>query len=72
MNKMADAVDFIIVSGGKTYELTWHVLDRPIFYMGLDWEARIHERMCTYQVNGKRGWGISEWMYRWVIAAGNY
>ena len=42
------------------------VLDRPKFYMGYEWEARIHERMVMYDVNGVKGWGISEWDYRSV------
>ena len=50
--------------GGKTYHLEGHVLDRPIFYMGYEWEAEIKERMCTFKVNGVPGWGISEWDYR--------
>ena len=47
------------------YNLKCTVVDAPIFYMGCEWEARIHERMCTFTVNGVNGWGISEWDYRY-------
>lgn len=40
------------------------VEEAPIFYIGWEWEARIHERMCKFTVNGVPGWGISEFMYR--------
>ena len=40
------------------------VVDEPVFYIGWEWEAKIHERMCTFVVNGVPGWGISEFMYR--------
>lgn len=55
---------FHFVAGGEKYSVNCHLLEEPIFYMGFEWEARIHERMCTFTVNGKHGWGISEWDYR--------
>ena len=42
------------------------MLDCPIFYMGVEWDAKIYERFCQYSVNGVKGCGISEWDYRWV------
>jgi len=48
----------------NTYNLKGHVIESPIFYIGENWEARIHERMCKFTVNGVPGWGISEWNYR--------
>lgn len=61
-----DPTNFVInfTAGNTKYHLEGLVLDRPIFYMGWDWESRIHERMCTYKVNNVPGWGISEWCYR--------
>lgn len=50
--------------GDTRYHVKGHVLESPIFYMGLNWEARIHERFCTFNVNGVYGWGVSEWDYR--------
>ena len=32
--------------------------------MGWEWEARILERFCSYEVDGVPGWGVSEWHYR--------
>ena len=55
---------FIFNVGSKLYDLKCTVIDAPIFYMGYEWEARIHERMCTFTVNGMNGWGVSEWDYR--------
>ncbi len=55
---------FNFKAGSKVYHLEGHVLDSPVFYMGYEWEARIHERMCRFTVNGMEGWGISEWDYR--------
>lgn len=52
------------VAGNKQYHLVCEVIQCPIFYMGKDWDAKIHERFCNYTVNGVKGWGISEWDYR--------
>ncbi|BFZ09953.1 hypothetical protein BsWGS_12992 [Bradybaena similaris] len=51
-------------AGNKQYHLVCEVIQCPIFYMGKDWDAKIHERFCNYTVNGVKGWGISEWDYR--------
>jgi len=56
--------EFSFHAGGERFHVKCYVLDAPIFYMGLNWEARIHERMCVFDVNGIKGWGISEWDYR--------
>ena len=32
--------------------------------MGWEWEARIIERFCRYEVDGAQGWGVSEWHFR--------
>merc|ERR1712241_1219459 len=46
-----------------TYHVKGHVLQSRTFYMGLDWDARVVERFCTFEVNGLKGWGVSEWEY---------
>ncbi|XP_078455460.1 uncharacterized protein LOC144721590 [Lampetra planeri] len=51
-------------AGGKLYNVQCLVQDVSEFYIGFEWEARIVERLCLFIVNGKRGWGISEWHYR--------
>ncbi|RUS86660.1 hypothetical protein EGW08_005534 [Elysia chlorotica] len=52
------------VAGGKQYTVKCSRTDKVYFYMGKDWDAKIHERVCNYSVNGVKGWGISEWDYR--------
>jgi hypothetical protein len=49
------------------YEVECEVLHRPYFYIGEGGrrDAIILEQMCRYKVNGKRGWGLSEWQYRY-------
>jgi len=51
---------------GTRYQVECEVLARPEFYMGEDGrrDALILEQMCRYKVNGKEGWGFSEWQYR--------
>ena len=40
------------------------VLDSVEVFMGWEWESRIIERFCKYEVDGVPGWGVSEWQYR--------
>lgn len=40
------------------------VTDTAEFYLGNDWEARIVEKLCRYNVNGVEGWGATEWQYK--------
>jgi len=51
-------------AGGQTYAVECKVIESPELYMGQEWEARVIERMCTYRVNDKEGWGFAEWEYR--------
>lgn len=57
-------VSFKFMAGRKEYNVTCTVQEAPIFYIGEGRDAKIHERMCTYDINGLPGWGISEWDYR--------
>lgn len=52
------------VTANRRWSVQVNVEESPIFYIGWEWEAEIHERMCRFQVNGIPGWGISEFMYR--------
>lgn len=52
------------IAGGKTYSMKCTVVDYARFFIGDGKDARIFERFCDYEVNGQRGWGISEWDYR--------
>ncbi|XP_022918645.2 uncharacterized protein [Onthophagus taurus] len=55
---------FSIYAGHKSYVIKVHVKESPHFYISKDWEAKLFERLCTFKVNGLKGWGGSEWMYR--------
>ncbi|GFR86480.1 hypothetical protein ElyMa_006053600 [Elysia marginata] len=52
------------VAGGKNYTMKCSRVEVFYFYMGKDWDSKVHERVCNYTVNGVKGWGISEWDYR--------
>eukprot|EP00105_Crassostrea_gigas_P043190 XP_019927338.1 PREDICTED: uncharacterized protein LOC105339207 isoform X2 [Crassostrea gigas] len=51
-------------AGGKMYSMKCTVVDYARFFIGDGKDARIFERFCDYEVNGQKGWGISEWDYR--------
>nr|XP_023014881.1 uncharacterized protein LOC111504538 [Leptinotarsa decemlineata] len=55
---------FTFSAGGKTYAVQVQVVDSPHFYISKNWEAKIYERMCIFEVNGVKAWGASEWQYR--------
>jgi len=60
-----DVFEFNFVADGKNYHVKCEVLDKPVFYIGPEWEAKICERMCKFTVNGtKHGYGFSEFQYR--------
>ncbi|KRT80738.1 hypothetical protein AMK59_4916, partial [Oryctes borbonicus] len=50
--------------GNNTYMIKVHVTDSPYFYISKDWEAKIFERLCSFNVNNLNGWGAAEWQYR--------
>jgi hypothetical protein len=39
------------------YKMNISVVEAPIFYIGEGRDAKIHERLCKYEVNGLEGWG---------------
>ena len=51
-------------AANRTWSVHVTALDSSVFYVGWEWEARIHEGLCRFQVNGVPGWGVSEFMYR--------
>ncbi|KAJ8920051.1 hypothetical protein NQ315_011704 [Exocentrus adspersus] len=55
---------FSFTAGGKTYTVKVNVVDSPHFYISKDWEAKVFERLCRFEVNGVQGWGAAEWQYR--------
>jgi len=60
----SDDMSLVHIIANRWWSVQVNVVDAPIFYIGWEWEAKIHERMCTFQVDGVPGWGISEFMYR--------
>ncbi|XP_077994831.1 uncharacterized protein LOC144448454 [Glandiceps talaboti] len=57
------------VAGEENYKMQVEVLHAPIFYMGFDWEAKIFEQMIKVNVNGQKGYGIAEFLYRWYLGS---
>ncbi|RZB94432.1 uncharacterized protein BDFB_004454, partial [Asbolus verrucosus] len=55
---------FTFEAGKKLYTIQVNVLHSPHFYISKDWESKIVERLCTFSVNGVKGWGAAEWQYR--------
>lgn len=54
---------FTFEAANETWAVQVNVIESPVFHIGWEWEARIVERMCTFEVNGVPGWGVSEFMY---------
>ncbi len=40
----------------------------PKYYHHEDWRSLIQERMCDFTVNGVKGYGFTEFLYRLVTA----
>lgn len=53
-----------ITGSGERFSLAGEVVASPSFFMGTKWSAKVYERLCQFELNGKRAWGISEWQYR--------
>ncbi|XP_070560362.1 uncharacterized protein [Ptychodera flava] len=53
--------------GEEKYNMQVDVKLAPIFYMGFNWEAKIYEQMISVNVNGQKGYGIAEFLYRWYL-----
>ncbi|KAJ8314692.1 hypothetical protein KUTeg_006842, partial [Tegillarca granosa] len=61
-----DVMSLKFIAGCKNYNMTCKVVESRIFYIGEGRDAKIHERFCTFNINGMDGWGISELDYRYV------
>ena len=51
-------------TNGKVYYIQVQVLETQELFMGWEFEARIVERRCKFNVDGVEGYGISECQYR--------
>ncbi|XP_034240490.1 uncharacterized protein LOC117644891 [Thrips palmi] len=54
---------FSFKAGETVYRVKAHVEDFGVHYVGWRWEARMVERFMSYEVNGVRGRGVSEFHY---------
>lgn len=55
---------FSFVAGGQEYVVEVCIKESPQFYIGWEWEARLVEQFAGFKLNGKKGWGVTEWHYR--------
>lgn len=51
------------VPGGETYVVKVKGIDVAAHYVGWQWEAKIVEMFSTFEINGVRGRGLSEFHY---------
>lgn len=54
---------FQIEAGQQRYTIQVQVIDQAEHNVGNNWEARMVERFIEVQVNGIRGYGVSEFHY---------
>ncbi|CAH1778686.1 unnamed protein product [Owenia fusiformis] len=55
---------FSFKAGGKLYTLQVNVRYTHIYYQHEDWRSVVHERIANFTMNGVKGYGISELLYR--------
>ena len=53
----------LLLAGDTVYRVKAKVEDLGIHYVGWRWEARMVERFMSYEVNGIKGRGVSEFHY---------
>nr|XP_054748523.1 uncharacterized protein LOC129254092 [Lytechinus pictus] len=64
-NQPPDKYSFTFsIEDGRKLWVKVEVESSPVFYMGSNWEVKVHERKAKFTVSGVRGWGISEFLYR--------
>lgn len=69
MSHVSSIISFILdlpyfILDGDTYHVKVQVTDSSTLYIGWEWEARIIENFCQFEVNGVKGWGCAEFCYR--------
>ncbi|XP_070544378.1 rifampicin phosphotransferase-like isoform X2 [Ptychodera flava] len=52
------------VADGEKYYQRCEVNTTEMLYCGTNWGGVVHERLCTFTLNGIKGWGVSEFEYR--------
>eukprot|EP00057_Strongylocentrotus_purpuratus_P019259 XP_011673733.1 PREDICTED: uncharacterized protein LOC100890479 [Strongylocentrotus purpuratus] len=64
-NQPPDKYSFTFsIEDGRKLWVKVEVEASPVFYMGPNWEVKVHERKAKFTVSGVKGWGISEFLYR--------
>jgi len=53
---------------GKTYHVRIESHTVFCYYLHEDWCSVVFEQVSTYDVNGVKGYGIFEFLYRFVIS----
>lgn len=57
-----NCIDFF--SGDEKYTVNINIEELTYFYTSKDWEVKIYEGFGKFTVNGRKGWGCAEWVYR--------
>ncbi|XP_030762707.1 uncharacterized protein LOC115887428 [Sitophilus oryzae] len=55
---------FTFKAGKTEYVMQVNIIDSPYFYLSKDCEVKVYEQLCTIDINGVKGWGSAEWIYR--------
>ncbi|XP_031350064.1 uncharacterized protein LOC116175859 isoform X2 [Photinus pyralis] len=55
---------FICSAGNRQYAIQIKVEQSSVCYVSKEWECKVIERICNAEIDGKRGWGTSRWLYR--------
>jgi len=54
---------FRFKAGGEWHDVQVRVIDAVEVMFGWQWEGRVIERFCEFTVDGREGWGVSEWHF---------
>ena len=55
---------FLFHPGGKSFHCVVSARDTANYYHHDDWGSVIFEKICEFTVNGIKGYGITEFIYR--------
>ncbi len=58
----------LVISGKMLCNVQVNVEETPRYFHHENWSSTIHECMCSVTVNGIKGWGIAEYVYRYLKA----
>lgn len=58
---------FSFTANGKPFTMQVNITEKPFFYISKDWECKVVEGFCNVRVNGIKGWGCAEWLFRNVL-----